>query len=167
MQAQSIAIETPDESRLLHELLLRIRREAAHRYQFDRLIGRSAAMARVREQIKLAAAGNGAVLIVGPPGIGRQHVARTIHTAGNFHNDTAKADAPLNHNGLTVVSCSALHSELLRSTLAAVQNRFKATNSPSGTLLLTDVDRLLADLHSEYATARHGAAKSTCHLHSS
>lgn len=145
------AAEHPDESRLLHELLLQIRRGAAHRHQLDRLIGRSAAMARVLEQIKLAAAGNSTVLIIGPPGIGRQHAARTIHAAGNSRADAAKAEAVLNHNGLGVVSCSALPPELLRSTLAAAQNRFKATNGPSATLLLTDVDRLPAELHPEVA----------------
>jgi DNA-binding NtrC family response regulator len=138
------------ESRILHELMQRFRRESTQWHHLDRLVGRSAAMARVREQIKLAAVNNCTVLIVGPPGIGRQHVARTIHAVVNYRGDIARTEGTLNQTGLSVISCSALPPDLLRSTIGSVIERNKMSNGLTpATLLLADVDRLAAEMQPE------------------
>jgi len=126
----------------LHERVRRFRREAAARYRADRLIGNSPAMRRVRAQLELAVLGRASVLLVGPPGSGRRHTAAAIHYGGD----------PQRLGSLVPLACSALESDLIRSTVAAL-----ARGSPLGenarrsTLLLNGVDRLPREVQAELA----------------
>jgi DNA-binding NtrC family response regulator len=132
------------ESRNLHEMVRRFRHETAQCHHVERLAGRSSAMVRVREQIKLAAGASGTVLIVGPPGIGRQHVARTIHAAANQRGDANQ------HGAFVPVSCSVLPPDQVRSTIWGLSERCKTAGSAVlSTLLLLDADRLAAEAQSE------------------
>ncbi len=63
----------------LHEHIRRFRQEAAARYRADRLIGQGPAMRLARRQVELAAASRSSVLLVGPSGSGRRHLAAAIH----------------------------------------------------------------------------------------
>ena len=67
------------EAMALHDRIRRFRQEAAVRYRADRLIGEGPAMRLARRQVELAAASRCGVLLVGPPGSGRQHLAAAIH----------------------------------------------------------------------------------------
>src|SRR5205814_129453 len=67
------ADSSASESAELHEAVQRFRREMNAWHHLNRLAGVSAALQRVRAQVKMAAAADGAIVIVGPPGIGRQH----------------------------------------------------------------------------------------------
>ena len=60
------------------------------RFHISQLIGESDAIRRVREQVRVAATARSRVLIIGPPGSGREHVARTIH-----YSQTPAAIGPL------------------------------------------------------------------------
>jgi transcriptional regulator with PAS, ATPase and Fis domain len=127
----------------LHEAVRQFRQAQAARYRVDRLIGRSAAIARAREQVAVAVDSSASVLIVGPVGSGKDHVAQTIHYRGG---------EPF--GALMPLACSTLGADLLMSTLAAaVQSHPKLQNStqPSGTLLLGDIDELPPDAHAEFA----------------
>ncbi|HTQ37877.1 MAG TPA: helix-turn-helix domain-containing protein [Pirellulales bacterium] len=144
------------ESRHLHELIQRFRQQMARWSGVERLAGESPAMVRVREQIKLAAGGTAAVLIVGPPGIGKQHVASAIHAAtqrqwADLPNIGVRPASPANHQGtLMPVSCAALPPEVLLSTVAAMSDRHsRAAGEPLSTLLLVDVHRLAAEVQPE------------------
>jgi hypothetical protein len=64
---------------VLHAELAHWRHRLAGRYRLERMVGSSSAAARVRAQVSLAAAAPVAVLIVGPPGSGKEHVAKAIH----------------------------------------------------------------------------------------
>ena len=126
----------------LHEQIRRFRRQAAARYRADRLVGTSGAARRARRQVEVAAGSRCSVLLVGPPGSGRQHVAAAIH----YGSDTASAGS------LVPLDCAVLGAELIRSTLLAL-----ATGNPLGegtahsTLVLGEVDRLPADVQAELA----------------
>jgi DNA-binding NtrC family response regulator len=140
--------ESPDpattdsaESARLHTVVQRFRQSLRGWYRLDRLAGESAAMARVRAQVKLAAKTGAVALIVGPPGSGRQHAARTIHSL----SDAAEG-------AFSLVSCSALPAELLRSTVGALNDRCRQSkNEPPTTILLADIDALPSELHHEFA----------------
>ena len=71
--------QSPSEAIALHEQVRNFRREAAARYRADRLIGQGPAMRLARRQVELAAASRSSVLLVGPPGSGRRHLAAAIH----------------------------------------------------------------------------------------
>ena len=124
-----------DESQQLHEVLQRFRQELAYWHHPSRLVGQSPAMIRVRNQVKLAAAGNGAVLIVGPTGIGRQQVARTIHAA------SSSSTGPF-----IPIDCANLPPDLFRTTLDSLTaRRSPAEIAAAASVALLDVDSLPAE----------------------
>ncbi len=122
-----------DEARQLHNCVAQLRQELAHWHHVERLAGASAAMKRVRSQVELAAAGRGTVLLLGPPGSGRQHVARTIHFA---------QQPPL--GTLSRWTCSALPPEALRSTIASLITRHSQPESNAKVTLHVERRALIA-----------------------
>ncbi len=106
----------------------------------DELVGRSRGMRRVREQIKLAAAGPTHVLILGPPGSGREHIARAIH------RETARHEA----GPLVPVLCSAMDAELLQDAIRSFARQTADLPSPTPpAILLLEVDQLPYDAQIE------------------
>lgn len=127
----------------LHVQLQRLRQRRAHWYHIDRLVGESALMRRVRSQIMLAARGTAPVVIVGPPGSGRQHVARTIH----YGPDSKAAAGPL-----VPLACKLLGAELLQTTIRALARaQAAAPGARPGTLLLNEVEQLPDEARAELA----------------
>jgi DNA-binding NtrC family response regulator len=100
-------------------------------------------MRRVRSQVILAAQGTAPVVILGPPGSGRQHVARAIH----YGADPKAAVGPL-----VPLACKLLGAELLQTTIRALA-RVQAGHPPArpGTLLLIEVGELPAEAQAELA----------------
>jgi len=114
----------------------------AQRYRMDRFVGSSPAIRRVRAQLEVAAASRASVLIVGPPGSGRQHAAHTIHYAG-----AGESSGPL-----VPLACAVLGAELMASTLGAIASRSLAPRpGGQGTLVLGDVDQLEPGAQAEVA----------------
>jgi DNA-binding NtrC family response regulator len=118
----------------LHERIQRLRLRFRQPYHIDRLLGNTPAMARVREQVALSVGSMASVLVVGPRGSGREHVARAIQAS-----DPQRVGEPL-----VPLACSLVGGELLRSTVAALLRRDGGSASPRATLLLNDVDQLPA-----------------------
>ncbi len=133
------SIQPTDESMLLHVQLQRLHHELRGQRQMDRLLGVSPAMVRVRAQVQLAAAGMASVVVIGPPGSGRQYVAKAVHYGRR------DADA----GSLVPLSCALLGTDLLRSTLAALLSRGGSDRKSSGTLLLSDVHELPPEVQTE------------------
>jgi len=126
--------ETPASE--LHDCLRWLRSEMGNRYGLDQIIGRSPAMARVREQVRLAVASDAQVLIVGPPGSGREYMARAIHYGGR-----PKQGAPL-----APLACSVLDAELLETTITSfISSCAELETEQPPALLLLEVDQLPAD----------------------
>ena len=124
----------------LRELLQRHRCQAVLRHGIDRLVGQSPAIRRARAQVELAAVSRASVLLVGPPGSGRQHIAAAIH----YGTDPEAA------GGLIPLACSLLGPELMRSTLdALVGSRRLAQDAPRNTLLLSQADQLPLEMQAE------------------
>jgi DNA-binding NtrC family response regulator len=119
----------------LHAELARWRHRLAGRYHLERMVGSSSAAARVRAQVSLAAAAPVAVLIVGPPGSGKEHVAKAIHY---------RRPAELT-GALVPVACAALDTELLISTLQALGRSVPHAPDRWRTLLLSNIDALSVD----------------------
>ncbi|MCB1049383.1 MAG: sigma-54-dependent Fis family transcriptional regulator [Acidobacteria bacterium] len=102
------------------------------------LIGQSEAMARVREEIELAAPTPGRVLILGESGSGKEVAARLIHQLSD------RRDEPF-----IEMNCAAIPEELIESELfghmkgsftGAVENRpGKFEQADGGTLFLDEI----------------------------
>ena len=104
----------------------------------DGLIGESAPMRQLKDQIALAADANAAVLVMGERGTGKELVARAIHTMSR------RAEGPYEK-----LNCAAVPAELIESELfgheagaftgATKQRRGKFERASKGTLFLDEV----------------------------
>jgi transcriptional regulator with PAS, ATPase and Fis domain len=130
----------------LHSLLLKLRGQFGQRFHVGQLIGQSDAMARVREQVRIAAEAKTRVLVMGPPGSGREHVARTIHYA-----QKSASIGPL-----VPIACGLVDAEQMQASLTSLLRRQyeTPTDRPPAALLL-DVDRLRPDAQQELAGFLH------------
>ena len=134
---------TPD---ALHDSLAKLRASDHARFCIDGLIGNTAAMHRVRERVQWLGAPPGAttrVMVSGPGGTGKEHVARTIHNLRTQATSEERA-------GLVPLSCDLLDAELLGTTVTSFVKRcaeLESSQTPS--LLLLDVDRLIPEAQDE------------------
>jgi two-component system, NtrC family, nitrogen regulation response regulator NtrX len=114
-------------------LALRARVDAQHQ-----MIGESYAMAKLREQVAMAAPTNGRVLIIGENGTGKELVAR------NIHGMSRRRSAPF-----VEVNCAAIPEELIESELfghvrgaftgAVADRRGKFEAAHGGTIFLDEI----------------------------
>ena len=135
------AAEPPAQA--LHQQLAALRAQFGRRYHIGQLVGTSPQMRRVRQQVRLASQSRASVLVVGPQGSGREHVAKTIHFA------TQSPAAPV--GPLVPLDCSLLDAELMQSAITSLLRRrdeWKSMSRP-GVLLLLEVDRLSATAQQE------------------
>ncbi|MFV2065990.1 MAG: helix-turn-helix domain-containing protein [Pirellulales bacterium] len=116
----------------LHTAIRRFRARQAKEYDLSRLIGDNPAIVRVRRQVLLAAERTASVLIVGSPGSGRSHVARTIHYHGTASRQTK----------LIPLCCQLLTTDALHRTMAS-QASAKSRRDTT-VLLLEDIDQMSA-----------------------
>lgn len=122
---------------LLHEQLRRLRRRMATRYRIDSLLGDSPPAARARAQVALAATSGASVLVVGPVGSGKDHVAKSIH----YYRSEPGLLLPLD--------CAILDVNLLRSALRSAWAKISGAREGVSTLLLADVDVMPAEAQSD------------------
>jgi DNA-binding NtrC family response regulator len=118
----------------LHRTIRQFRRGQAATYSMNSLLGVSSAMRKVRAQVAAAANSAANVLVIGPAGSGRGHIARAIHyrTSGDLASK------------LIPVQCDVAGDELLRRALDALRGPdIDPRRRP--TLLLEHVECLTAD----------------------
>jgi transcriptional regulator with PAS, ATPase and Fis domain len=125
----------------LHRTIRRFRRGQANRYSIKSLLGVSAAMQKVRAQIDAAAASGADVLISGPPGSGRTHIALAIH-----YRDSTERKTP-DTARLARIDCRLLNDSVLTQTM----ERLKASppDDTRPTLLLEHLEHLSAPYAAE------------------
>ncbi|MCA9246359.1 MAG: sigma-54-dependent Fis family transcriptional regulator [Planctomycetales bacterium] len=126
-------IEHSATSEALHEQIRQFRLRQQSRFALSHLLGNDPAIQRARRGLRAAIACQESVLVTGPPGSGRSHVARTIHYGTA---DESFRFLPL--------ACELLDSETLRDALARQLDQRTAPPGPI-TLMLADVDMLPLD----------------------
>ena len=132
---------------VLHDHIRRFRQEAAARYRADRLIGEGPAMRLARRQVELASLSRASVLLIGPPGSGRRHLAAAIHYGVN-----PPAPEFVTVPTLVPLDCALLGADLLEEVAAAVaRGRLLDDETAPGTLLLHRVDEISSDMQVELA----------------
>ena len=120
-----------------HQLLATLQKRQQQIFKSDSLAGTSDQAIRVRRQVQAVAANDADCLIIGPPGSGREHVARTI-----FH------ERDLANVQLVPVHCAIADSEQIQN---AIKNWVfeRRNNQSADVLLLLDIDGLSVDAQSE------------------
>lgn len=88
----------------------RLRHLVHQRYGFDNIIGKSAAIQQVLEQVSQAAHTDSSVYIEGNSGTGKELIAKTLHLA------SARANGPF-----VAINCAAIPETLLESELFGYQ----------------------------------------------
>ena len=114
----------------------------------DALLGSSASMDRLRDQIELAARSNAPVLILGARGTGKELVAAAIHAG------SARAAGPLEKLNCAAVPEGLIESELFGHeagsfTGATKQRRGKFERAHRGTLFLDEVGDMPAQMQAK------------------
>jgi len=125
-----------DDAKALHRQIMKFRERYRRDYALERLIGNSSAIQLVRDRVALAATSLTRVVVFGPEGSGREHVARTIHYQAR--------DSFL--PPLVPLDCGLLDAELLETTVTVFVRRcgeLEIGGIPC--LLLLEVDRLSSD----------------------
>jgi transcriptional regulator with GAF, ATPase, and Fis domain len=84
----------------------RLREELDGRYQFDNIIGRSAAMRDIFQTVERVAPTRATVLLAGESGVGKDMIARAIH-----HH------SPRSRHAFVKINCTALPENLMESEL--------------------------------------------------
>ena len=115
--------------------------DAGDTLEFHGIVGRSAAMRLVMEQVRLVADSSSTVLITGETGTGKELVATAIH-----------AHSPRRKRALVKVNCAAIPDNLLESELfghlrgaftgALTNKRGRFTMADGGTIFLDEVGTL-------------------------
>lgn len=129
----SMADSAASESELLQTRLRAHFVELRARHHHDLLLGPSAAIQRVREQVRVAMESDVGLLIQGSVGSGREGLARAIH-ASRDHEVVSP---------LLPITCELMPAEVLQTTVLGFLRRCRELPaSVLGTLLLLNADQL-------------------------
>ena len=119
--------------------------EISHYEHFDEIIGQSAAMSAVLEQVEMVASSDCSVLILGDTGTGKELIARAIHKL-----------SPRNQQRMVTMNCAAIPAGLLESDLfghekgaftgASSQRLGRFEMAQQGTLFLDEVGDIPLEL---------------------
>jgi DNA-binding NtrC family response regulator len=101
-----LTVKKGTEARHLTEENRRLRHELSKQYGLGRIIGKSEAMKKVFELVRLAGPSKSTILVEGESGTGKELVARAIHT------HSPRADAPF-----VTVNSGSMPTDLLESNL--------------------------------------------------
>ena len=138
-------VTTQLEKRQLAQKVVELASQLDKRFGFESIIGRSASMEVLFEQMKLVAPTRSNVLIIGESGTGKELVANAIHRA-----------SPRRDERFLAINCGAIPSDILESELfghergsftGAIGRKIgKFELAHSGTLFLDEIAELYPEL---------------------
>jgi DNA-binding NtrC family response regulator len=138
-------VTTHLEKRQLQDKVADLERQLGERPGFEGIIGRSEAMERLFEQMKLVAPTRSNVLIIGESGTGKELVANALHRA-----------SPRRDQRFLAINCGAIPSDILESELfghergsftGAIGRKIgKFELAHRGTLFLDEISELYPEL---------------------
>jgi len=113
--------------------------------KFDDIIGRSASLRAVLDQVKIVAPTNSTVLVLGETGTGKELIARAVH------NRSARGDKPFVRMNCAAIPSGLLESELFghergafTGAIARKVGRFELANG--GTIFLDEIGDIPPEL---------------------
>jgi len=129
----------------LEEQRLYLESEIESEYNFEDIVGRSAAIRKVLDQVAIVAPSSSTVLLHGETGTGKELVARAIHTL-----------SPRRERTFVRLNCAAIPSGLVESELfghekgaftgALIQKRGRFELADHGTLFLDEIGDITLEL---------------------
>ena len=156
--ANALAFKQIEElRRRLTEEKLYLEDEVKTQYNFEEIVGKSAALSRVLKQVEVVADTDATVLITGETGTGKELIARAIHNR-----------SPRRDHTFIKINCAAIPSALLESELfghekgaftGAVARRGRAIRTGQRRHAFSRRGRRHAARHSDQAAARPSGAR--------
>ncbi len=138
-QASNSASASP--AHVLHAELAALRHQVRNRYGEESVIARSAPMHRVLTQLKLARGAAGCVLLLGPTGSGREHLARVLHQRG-----------PHAKQAFVPIDCRRTSSTELKRLLKQLRGeRTELETLRAGTVFFRDIAAMPRDVQERLA----------------
>jgi DNA-binding NtrC family response regulator len=138
-------VRTLLENRQLKEEVTSLKQMLDKRYGFESIIGKSAPMERLFEQMRLVAPTRSTVLVVGESGTGKELVANAVHWA-----------SPRREQRILAINCGAIPTDILESELfghekgaftgAVARKIGKFELAHEGTLFLDEISELYPEL---------------------
>jgi two-component system NtrC family response regulator/two-component system response regulator HydG len=138
-------VRTLLENRRLKQEVTSLKQMLDKRYGFESIIGKSAPMERLFEQMRLVAPTRSTVLVVGESGTGKELVANAIHWA-----------SPRCEQRILAINCGAIPTDILESELfghekgaftgAVARKIGKFELAHEGTLFLDEISELYPEL---------------------
>ena len=140
-QSIRLSLGVEQEKKTLAEERDSLRRTVRHQYGFDNIVGRSAPMRRVFDQVRMVSKWNTTVLLRGETGTGKELIANAIH----YHS-------PRSNGAYVRLNCAALPENLLESELfghekgaftgAVAARRGRFESSDGGTIFLDEIGEI-------------------------
>ncbi|MBX7058984.1 MAG: sigma 54-interacting transcriptional regulator [Leptospirales bacterium] len=148
--SQAITIQklVRDETRVVMFENIQLKRELSGKYQFGSLIGRSPAMMRLFEKVRIIADSRASILLTGESGTGKELIASAIHY------NSPRRDGPF-----VKINCAAIPENLLESELfghrkgaftgAVADKKGKFEAADGGSIFLDEIGELDLNLQSK------------------
>jgi len=147
-QAITIQKMLQDETRVIADENVKLRRELSSKYRFGSLIARSDSMLRLLDKVRLIADSRASVLITGESGTGKELIASALHY-----------NSPRREQAFIKVNCAAIPDHLLESELfghrkgaftgAHADKKGKFEIADGGTIFLDEIGELDFNLQSK------------------
>ncbi len=147
-QAVTIQKLVRDETRVVMFENIQLKRELSGKYQFGSLIGRSSAMMRLFEKVRIIADSRASILLTGESGTGKELIASAIHY------NSPRRDGPF-----VKINCAAIPENLLESELfghrkgaftgAVADKKGKFEAADGGSIFLDEIGELDLNLQSK------------------
>ena len=134
----STDLAQPSGQPLVQSMLAKSRNELAQFFALESLVGESPFACRIRQQANIAQHAKTSVLITGPAGSGKEHLARVLFEA-------CYDDGPT----LTPVHCSIADPQLIQQAISDAKEFDHRHRNHEIVLLLMDVDRLSSSAQQE------------------
>ena len=134
----STDLAQPSGQPLVQSMLAKSRNELAQFFSLESLVGESPFACRIRQQANIAQHAKTSVLITGPAGSGKEHLARVLFEA-------CYDDGPT----LTPIHCSIADPKLIQQAISDAKEFDHRHRDHEIVLLLMDVDRLSASAQQE------------------
>ena len=128
----STDLAQPSSQPLVQSMLAKSRNELARFFALESLVGESPFASRIRQQVNVAQHAKTSVLITGPAGSGKEHLARVLFEA--CYDDGGPT--------LTPVHCSIADPKLIQQAISDAKEFDHRHRNREIVLLLMDVDRL-------------------------
>jgi len=140
-QSVRLSLDIEQEKKTLADERDSLRRTVRHQYGFDNIIGHSAPMRRVFDQVRMVSKWNTTVLLRGETGTGKELIANAIH----YHS-------PRSRGSYVRLNCASLPENLLESELfghekgaftgAVSARRGRFETADGGTLFLDEIGEI-------------------------